>query len=113
MTSTPAPEPILRGTIYLLHFDSPIAAGHTAQHYLGWTKYLPARALAHLRGRGAKITQAAHARGIGFSIVRTWPGDRAFERRLKNRKEGPRLCPICRKAHDARQLVMELQEDLL
>src|SRR3954454_13513201 len=106
-------EPIPRGTVYLLHFDRPIAAGHTAQHYLGWTKYLPGRALAHLRGRGAKMTQVAHERGIGFVISRTWQGDRHFERKLKNRKEGPRLCPICRKAHDARQLVMELQEDLL
>jgi hypothetical protein len=109
----PAPEPILRGTIYLLHFDRPIAATHTAQHYLGFTKYLPARALAHLRGRGSKLTQIAHQRGIGFVIARTWSGDRNYERTLKNRKEGPRLCPICRKAHDARQLVMELQEDLL
>ncbi len=41
-------EPILRGTIYLLHYDRPIAAGHTAQHYLGWTRYLPSCALAHL-----------------------------------------------------------------
>jgi hypothetical protein len=92
----PAPEPILRGTCYLLHYDRPIADGRPAQHYLGWTRYLPARALAHLQGRGAKITQAAHQRGIGFVIARTWPGDRNFERRLKNRKEGPRLCPICR-----------------
>jgi hypothetical protein len=66
-----------------------------------------------MRGKGAKITQAAHARGIPFVIARTWQGDRSFERKIKNRKEGPRLCPICCKAHDPRQLVMELQEDLL
>ena len=43
-------ESILRGTIYLLHFDKPIADGHPAQHYLGWTKHLPSRALVHLLG---------------------------------------------------------------
>jgi putative endonuclease len=107
------PEPLQRGTVYLLHFDRPLSAGHTAQHYLGWSKYLPARAIAHLRGRGARMTQVAVERGISFSIVRTWQGDRHFERKLKNRKEGPRLCPICRTAHDPRQLIMELQEDLL
>jgi hypothetical protein len=107
------PEPLQRGTVYLLHFERPISAGHTAQHYLGWSKYLPARAIAHLRGRGARMTQVAAERNIGFVIARTWPGDRSFERKLKNRKEAPRLCPICRRAHDPRQLVMELQEDLL
>jgi hypothetical protein len=60
------PEPLQRGTVYLLHFDRPISDKHTAQHYTGWTKYLPARALAHLRGRGARLTQVACERGIGF-----------------------------------------------
>src|SRR5689334_487460 len=102
-------EPIRCGTIYLLHFDRPISDKHTAQHYTGWTTYLPGRALAHLRGRGARLTQVALERGIGFCIARTWPGDRDFERRLKNRKEGPRLCPICRnRMHGA----MAEQEDL-
>lgn len=31
-----------------------------------------------------------------FRVARTWRGDRNFERRLKNRKNAPRLCPICR-----------------
>lgn len=97
------------GTVYLLHYDRPIAEGRPAQHYTGYTKYLPARALAHLRGRGAKITQAAHARGIPFVIARTWPGDRSFERRIKNRKNARRLCPICCAAHAA----THLNDDLL
>lgn len=34
--------------------------------------------------------------GIEFVIARLWPdGDRNFERHLKNRKDGPRICPIC------------------
>ena len=37
------------------------------------------------------------AAGIGWKVVRTWAGDRAFERRLKRRKNTPRrLCPVCR-----------------
>jgi hypothetical protein len=83
------------GTVYLLHFDRPISPNHTTQHYLGWTSYLPARALAHLFGRGARLTQVAHERKIGFVIARVWPGDRWYERKLKRQKNGPRLCPIC------------------
>jgi hypothetical protein len=33
--------------------------------------------------------------GINFTVVRTWNGDRRLERRLKNRKNSPRLCPCC------------------
>ena len=28
-------------------------------------------------------------------LVRVWEGDRNFERRLKNRHNGPHLCPLC------------------
>jgi hypothetical protein len=34
-------------------------------------------------------------RGIGFEVVRCWVGGRDLERRLKSRKEGPALCPVC------------------
>jgi hypothetical protein len=34
--------------------------------------------------------------GITWKVARVWnDGDRALERRLKRRKSGPRLCPIC------------------
>ena len=33
--------------------------------------------------------------GIGFLVVATWPGTRYDERRLKRRKNAPRLCPAC------------------
>jgi len=105
------------GTIYLLHFDAPIGNPDNvrgqARHYLGYADRLDRRTLEHMRGRGAKITQALVERGIGFVIARTWPGDRTFERKLKNRKEAPRLCPICRQTPPASQLMMELEEDLL
>lgn len=87
-------------TVYLLHFAEPIAPGrHTAQHYLGSAEDLAPRVNAHRHGNGARFTEVAHERGIPFVIARTWEGDRALERRLKRRKEGPRLCPLCNGRH--------------
>lgn len=83
---------------YLLHFERAIAPGvHTTQHYLGFTaRPLRERIAEHRAGRGARLTQVAHQRGIAFICVRTWQnGSRSLERRLKNRKEGPVLCPVC------------------
>lgn len=41
------------------------------------------------------------AAGIGFVVARTWEGDRTFERKLKRRKDAPKLCPICREEREA------------
>jgi len=102
---------------YLLHFDKPIGNPNNprgqARHYLGHADRLDHRALQHMTGRGAKITQALHKQGSGFVIARIWPGDRSFERKLKNRHDAPALCPICRQAHDPRQLTLDLEADLL
>ncbi|MCA9868609.1 MAG: hypothetical protein KC410_19125 [Anaerolineales bacterium] len=85
--------------VYLLHFDQPIAPGkHTTQHYIGYANDLAARLQEHECGRGARLTQVARARGIGWVVARLWHGDRGLERRLKNRKEAPDLCPICGRA---------------
>ena len=88
-------EPL--GDVYLLHFDSPIAPGiHTCQHYIGWAEDVFKRLEEHAAGRGARLTEVAKERGITFRLARVWPGEtRSFERRLKNWKMGPRLCPIC------------------
>lgn len=86
------------GYCYLLHFEAPIAPGrHTTQHYLGYTsRRLRERIKEHRDGRGARLTQVAIERGITFTVVRTWRDtNRGDERRLKNRKEGPMLCPVC------------------
>ena len=98
-TRKPSPRPEKRtdvpGTIYLLHFDAPISDKHTCQHYLGWAEDLAPRLHAHAHGTGARLTQVAKERGIGWTLVRTWHGTRAHERKLKDRHESPRLCPIC------------------
>lgn len=98
-------------TVYLLHFTQPISPDHTAQHYMGYTDDLLRRIQEHRAGRGSRLCEVAQERGIGFVLVRTWPGDRRRERQLKRRKEGPRLCPLC-KGDDPNQLSLFLDFDL-
>jgi len=84
------------GTIYLLHFDSPISDNHTTQHYIGYSSQAPAKRLAtHRAGFGARLTQVAIEKDITFDIVRAWWGSRSDERKFKNMKQAPRYCPIC------------------
>jgi predicted GIY-YIG superfamily endonuclease len=94
----------MEGTIYLIHFARPIGdldnPHGQAQHYLGYAEDLDARLQRHRSGNGSAIMAAVVDRGISWSVVRTWSGDRNFERRLKNRKNHPRLCPVCREERD-------------
>lgn len=88
----------MNGTVYLIHLDSPIAH---AQHYIGWARNLKRRLAHHRKGTGAKFLAEAVRRGIGFDIVREWDdADRNFERKLKNRKHAPRICPACREKEE-------------
>ena len=90
------------GTVYLLHFLAPIGnfanRRAMARHYIGWSTDVPARIATHTLGNGRTpaIVRAVQQRGIGFVVAATWPGTRALERRLKNRKNAPRLCPQCK-----------------
>lgn len=83
------------GVVYLLHFDRRFKH---AGHYLGYAEDLDRRLASHRAGNGARLLQVVAQAGIGFTLARTWDGNRALERRLKNRKEAPRLCPLCRAA---------------
>jgi hypothetical protein len=78
------------GTVYLLHFAEPF--GH-ARHYLGWAGpgNLSARLAHHAAGTGANLLRHVGKAGIGWELVRTWPGDRHLERRLKNRGARPAM----------------------
>lgn len=81
--------------IYLIHFDKPLAH---ARHYIGMVashEHLERRMHQHRTGRGAKLLDACNRAGIPYRVVRTMNGGRLRERRLKNRKNGPKLCPIC------------------
>lgn len=80
--------------VYLVHFDEPL---HHAKHYLGFSDDIARRIKCHRTGNtDARLMQVIAERGIGFTLVRVWPDrDRHFERRLKRRKNTPKLCPIC------------------
>jgi len=85
--------PDATGTIYLLHFDQPLAH---ARHYMGFTFDLERRLDEHARGNGnARIMEVLAERGITFTLARTWEGPQRLERRLKRQKNAPRFCPLC------------------
>jgi predicted GIY-YIG superfamily endonuclease len=86
--------------VYLLHFRQPIAPGkHTCQHYMGSAQDLMQRLAEHRTGQGARLCQVAIQRGIDWELARVWEAPaaegRKLERKLKNQKRGPKLCPIC------------------
>ena len=80
--------------VYLIHFDRPL---HHARHYLGYCAdgTLEVRLIRHRAGRGARLLAVLRELGIGWQVVRVFDGDRRFERRLKNRRNAWRLCPVC------------------
>ena len=88
------------GIIYLICFDKPY---HHARHYLGFTTDLQKRIDKHMSGEGSKLLRAVTEAGITWSVVKTWEGDRNFERSLKNKKNTPKLCPRCGGNHECRK----------
>ena len=72
-----------QGTVYLLHFRRPY---RHARHYF-CAGDVAIRVAAHQAGQGARLLAVVSQAGIGVDLVRTWPGDRSFERRLKHRAE--------------------------
>ena len=85
-------------TVYLVHLDQKLGSENpkgSAGHYLGQTQDLAKRLETHRAGLGARILAAAVDRGIGFEVVRTWPGGREEERALKGLHNAPKLCPRC------------------
>lgn len=78
--------------VYLIHFARPY---FHAQHYIGSSDDLGIRAERHLNGQGSPLLRAVSDNDIKWAIIRHWPGGRAFERQLKNRKDARALCPIC------------------
>jgi hypothetical protein len=90
---------VSRPVVYLIHFAQPIGNPASprgqAGHYLGTAYDLNRRLAQHRAGTGAAIMRAVCERRIPFFVARTWPGGRALERKLKRRKNAPRLCPAC------------------
>ncbi len=90
----------INGTIYLLHFSEKY---RHAGHYLGWADDLAARLAQHANGQGARLTSVIAAAGLSFECVRTWAGTRRDERKLKERRCAPLLCPVCHEERAARR----------
>ena len=85
--------------IYLLHFEPRYKH---AGHYLGFSDDIPARVELHRSGgSGVRMCEAAVAAGCKMFLVRTWPGGRKDERRLKGLRNEKRvgslarICPAC------------------
>lgn len=83
------------GIVYLLHFETPYKH---AKHYIGFTQNLINRLAEHKAGRGARLMEVIKEAKIDFFLSKVWVGDRNLERKLKNRKDSPSLCPLCRGA---------------
>jgi len=79
--------------IYLLHFSQ---AFKHARHYLGSADDVAERLEQHRRGAGARLPQVVATAGIEMMLTRTWEGGKKEERKLKNQKNSPRFCPICK-----------------
>ncbi len=97
--------------VYLLHFDQFIAPGrHSCRHYLGSADDLAVRIYQHRHYPDARLLQVAKERGIGFEVVRVWEvaNARQLERQLKQRKDGPMLCPLCRNERKQKQWQLNL-----
>jgi hypothetical protein len=90
------------GVVYLLHLDVPYGPGASradrrgsAGHYTGWTTDLAARLALHEAGQGARLLAVVRGAGIGWTLARTWPGNRARERQIKRQGGASRRCPMC------------------
>src|SRR3954447_11683941 len=99
----------MRG-VYLIHFDTPLKH---ARHYMGYAADIDKRLDAHRAGQGARLLEVLKEQGITWQLARTWKdATRTDERRLKNRKEGPRLCPICKAAPQAARAAQPSPDEL-
>ena len=82
-------------TVYLLHFEEPIAG---KRHYLGACKdgNLLNRIRRHQTGHGASLTRRAGDAGIGFYVANVYP-DASFEteRDMKRKGKLASRCFIC------------------
>lgn len=98
VVASPFPAADQAGTIYLIHYSAPTAAGR--QHYLGWSSNVSRRFAQHRSGHGAGQTRKAIAEGLKLTLAQTWPGTPSQERELKEAHRRVRrgfgcMCPFC------------------
>jgi predicted GIY-YIG superfamily endonuclease len=80
------------GKVYMIHFEQPYKH---ARHYVGYSDNLTFRLQHHRNGTGARLMQVVNEAGIGWVVALVAEGTRLDERALKNRKNTPKLCPVC------------------
>jgi predicted GIY-YIG superfamily endonuclease len=86
---------MLIGTVYLIHFDEPLAH---AKHYVGFTTNFDNRMKSHHKGTGARLLAVLNEKSIGWNVSRTWHGvSQKLERAIKDSKNTARFCPVCNK----------------
>lgn len=79
--------------VYLYHFTK---SHKHARHYIGFSEDVLQRFETHLKGNGNPLVRTVIDSGNTVEFIRFWKGaDREFERKLKNRKNAAKLCPIC------------------
>ena len=70
-----------------------------ARHYLGYAEDIGRRLERHMAGNGGKLVACWNRLGVSWVPARVWPGKGyEYEKYLKAKKCGPRLCPICQEA---------------
>jgi predicted GIY-YIG superfamily endonuclease len=82
----------MKDVVYLIHFEKKY---FHAQHYIGYTHGFKRRMEHHKAGTGSRLLAHLKKIGIAWEVVRKWPGDGNFERKLKNQRNAPRFCPVC------------------
>jgi len=84
------------GYVYVIHFDDKF---HHAQHYVGCTKNVRSRLIAHAWGYGANILKHQMLQGGEWSLAGlyncTTAEMRKIERSLKNWNNSKQFCPTC------------------
>lgn len=89
-----------RAGCYLLHFHELV--GH-AGHYLGWAEDMERRVGEHRRGvSGAVLPTMAYRKGIGFTVVRIWPGATLRDEIILKGKSHRPPSPAMRNQHSPR-----------
>lgn len=86
----------MNGYIYVLHFEEKLAH---AQHYVGSTRNLQKRLIAHANGAGSNLCRVLGEKGIEWKLgglhVTHQAGLRRLERQLKDQCHAHRYCAIC------------------
>jgi len=69
-------------------FSQPATSGGASVHYRSHLGK-------HRNGQGARPMEVIKNAGLGFTLVRTWPGGRDRERQLKRQLGASQMCPSC------------------